>query len=267
MAYNDEDFLSIAGIQHYVFCPRQWALIHIEQKWSDNLRTVSGNIFHENAHNGAERELRGDTLTTRGLPVFSRTLGMNGRFLGRFNGEINGNVTLRKQQYRISDDEEKSLEIAKSFIVGKLFNSRWVIERTARDYALRVDCEKLKRASKLLNEAIHQVGGCTTANQLRGIEGEGASVYFGVLDDMILQQKEYFRFDGRTKRPPLDAVTMSDEARSALLTAWQLRKKETIKHPFTGEKMQWGIVPLVQAQLLARYIRGDLDAYPPFLWK
>jgi CRISPR-associated protein Cas1 len=164
---------------------------------------------------------------------------------------------------------------------------------------------------------------------------------------MILQQKEYFRFDGRTKRPPLDAVnallsyvytllaheaawglsavgldpyvgflhrdrpgrlslgldlmeefrsvladrfvislinkkqvkpedfsiresgavTMSDEARSALLTAWQLRKKETIKHPFTGEKMQWGIVPLVQAQLLARYIRGDLDAYPPFLWK
>jgi CRISPR-associated exonuclease Cas4 len=78
MAYNDEDFLSIAGIQHYVFCPRQWALIHIEQKWSDNLRTVSGNIFHENAHNGAERELRGDTLTTRGLPVFSRTLGING---------------------------------------------------------------------------------------------------------------------------------------------------------------------------------------------
>jgi CRISPR-associated exonuclease Cas4 len=78
MAYSEDDFLNIAGIQHYMFCPRQWALIHIEQRWSENVRTVDGNIFHENAHSGAMRELRGDTMITRGLPVFSRTLGING---------------------------------------------------------------------------------------------------------------------------------------------------------------------------------------------
>jgi CRISPR-associated exonuclease Cas4 len=78
MAYDEDDFLNIAGIQHFAFCRRQWALIYIEQRWNENLRTVSGNIFHEKAHNGTEREMRGNTMITRGLPVFSRTLGING---------------------------------------------------------------------------------------------------------------------------------------------------------------------------------------------
>ena len=60
---------------------------------------------------------------------------------------------------------------------------------------------------------------------------------------------------------------MTDDARKAFLTAWQARKKETIVHPFINEKIEWGLVPFVQATLLARYIRGDMDAYPPFLWK
>lgn len=63
------------------------------------------------------------------------------------------------------------------------------------------------------------------------------------------------------------AVTMTDAARKAFLKAWQERKQETLTHPFLQEKMPWGLVPYMQALLLARYIRGDIDAYPPFLWK
>lgn len=76
--YSEDDFLNLAGIQHFAFCRRQWALIHIEQQWSENLRTVEGNIFHKNAHNGTERELRGNTMIIRSMPVFSRELGING---------------------------------------------------------------------------------------------------------------------------------------------------------------------------------------------
>lgn len=63
------------------------------------------------------------------------------------------------------------------------------------------------------------------------------------------------------------AVLMTDEARKSFLKAWQEKKKETITHPYLGEKISWGLVPYVQALLLARFLRGDLDEYPPFLWK
>ena len=63
------------------------------------------------------------------------------------------------------------------------------------------------------------------------------------------------------------AVRMEEEGRRKFLKAWQERKQEMIQHPFLQEKVAWGIVPYVQALLLARYLRGDLDAYPPFLWK
>lgn len=78
MEYREDDFLMLSGIQHFVFCRRQWALIHIEQQWADNLRTVEGNIMHENAHNGAKREKRGSTIISRDMSVFSRRLGING---------------------------------------------------------------------------------------------------------------------------------------------------------------------------------------------
>lgn len=78
MEYREEDFLMLSGIQHFAFCRRQWALIHIEQQWADNLRTVEGNILHENAHNGLFREKRGDTVISRGMSVFSRSLGISG---------------------------------------------------------------------------------------------------------------------------------------------------------------------------------------------
>ncbi len=70
--------MSLAGVQHFAFCRRQWALIHIEQQWNENLRTIEGHIFHENAHNGLEREVRGNTMIIRAMPVFSKNLGING---------------------------------------------------------------------------------------------------------------------------------------------------------------------------------------------
>lgn len=75
---TDDDLLSISGIQHFVFCRRQWALIHIEQQWSENVLTVSGELMHQNAHDGTSTEKRGDVLISRGMPVKSRELGLTG---------------------------------------------------------------------------------------------------------------------------------------------------------------------------------------------
>ena len=78
MEYREEEFLNLAGIQHFSFCRRQWALIHIEQQWKEDLRTVEGHILHERAHDEFFSEKRGDMVVSRGLPVFSRRLGTNG---------------------------------------------------------------------------------------------------------------------------------------------------------------------------------------------
>ena len=78
MVYNEDDFLQLSGLQHFKFCRRQWALIHIENQWAENYRTVDGAILHENAHDGIRTESRGDLLITRDMRVFSRTLGVSG---------------------------------------------------------------------------------------------------------------------------------------------------------------------------------------------
>ena len=77
--YRDEELLPLSGLQHFAFCRRQWALIHIENQWAENLRTVEGDLLHRRAHDEAARERRGDTLTLRGLPVVSYTLGLSGQ--------------------------------------------------------------------------------------------------------------------------------------------------------------------------------------------
>lgn len=76
--YDEEDLLPLSGLQHFAFCRRQWALIHIEQQWSENLRTAEGRLLHERAHDDRLTEKRGDLLVSRGMPVFSRTLGITG---------------------------------------------------------------------------------------------------------------------------------------------------------------------------------------------
>ena len=63
------------------------------------------------------------------------------------------------------------------------------------------------------------------------------------------------------------AVLLTEEGRRTFLKAWQEKKREVLTHPYLGEKLAWGMVPYIQALLLARYLRGDLEAYPPFLWK
>ena len=78
MEYQEEDYLMLSGIQHFSFCRRQWALIHIEQQWEENVRTLEGKFMHENAHNPNFREKRKDVLSVRAMKVFSRTLGVSG---------------------------------------------------------------------------------------------------------------------------------------------------------------------------------------------
>lgn len=281
-----------------------------------------------------------------------RKIGMSffsprGAFLARVVGKEYGNVLLRKEQYRISDRDDRSLPYAKNMIVGKVFNSRWSIERTLRDHMYRVDAEKLKQVSHILYDTLPKIDGALELDELRGIEGKAAEHYFSVFSDMILNQKEEFAFIKRSRRPPLDrinailsfaytvlagecanalsgvgldayvgfmhgdrpgrkslaldlmeelrpvmadrfvltlintkaiqadhfetqkdgAVFLNDDGRKVFFTAWQNHKKEVITHPYLKEKMEWGLVPHIQALLLARTIRGDMEEYPPFLWK
>ena len=79
MIYEQEDYLQLSGLQHFAFCRRQWALIHIEQQWQDNLRTVEGDLMHRRAHDAEIRERRGNILILRGLSISSPTLGISGK--------------------------------------------------------------------------------------------------------------------------------------------------------------------------------------------
>jgi len=274
-------------------------------------------------------------------------LTMSGRFLARVVGMSRGNVVLRKKQYRISDDEENSALVARNFIVGKVFNNKWMIERMTRDHPMRVDVVQFKKTSEQLSVILNEVMNCTNLESLRGWEGQAAIAYNKTLNQMILQQNEEFYFNLRTRRPPLDnvnamlsfaytllandvasaletvgldayvgflhrdrpgrvsmaldlmeelrgiyadkfvltlinnkviqgtdfikkengAVLMKDEARKKFVAAWQNKKQNKLTHPYLQEKIMWGLVPYAQALLLARYLRGDLDEYPPFMWK
>lgn len=78
MEYSEDDYLMISGIQHFRFCRRQWALIHIEQQWEDNAHTVTGELMHKKVHDPFLLEKRKDVILARGLPVASRKLGMSG---------------------------------------------------------------------------------------------------------------------------------------------------------------------------------------------
>jgi CRISPR-associated protein Cas1 len=271
----------------------------------------------------------------------------NGKFLARVSGEVSGNVLLRRKQYRWADQEEEKLRLAKRFVEAKIHNSRRVLQRALREHgelALESDVENIIERMKNM---IERVENADSAEVVRGIEGEAASAYFSKFDNLIVNQKDSFKFDERVRRPPTDyvnallsfvytllahecssaletvgldpqvgylhtdrsgrkslaldmmeelrayladrmvltlinkkqisengftqfengAVLMKDETRKEVLVSWQNRKTEEIVHPFLKEKIQIGLIPYVQSMLLARNIRGDLDDYPPFLWK
>lgn len=89
--YGEDDLLQLSGLQHFAFCRRQWALIHIENQWRDNLRTVDGDLFHSRVHDSTQRERRGNTLILRGLPVVSHRLGISGQCdVVEFHMDANG---------------------------------------------------------------------------------------------------------------------------------------------------------------------------------
>lgn len=129
-----------------------------------------------------------------------------GKFLARVTGKVRGNVLLREQQYASSKDSEIGLTVAKNCILGKVYNARWVIERTLRDHPMQVDTERLKIVSVQLKHSLELIQNSVSKDQLRGYEGEAASLYFSVFDELILQQKKDFFFHGRNKRPPMDNV-------------------------------------------------------------
>ncbi len=98
MSYREEDYLLLSGLQHFIFCRRQWALIHIEHQWSENIRTVDGELFHRRAHDAQQREKRGNLLILRGLPIASERLGLSGQCdVVEFHADANG-VSLRGEE-------------------------------------------------------------------------------------------------------------------------------------------------------------------------
>ncbi len=129
-----------------------------------------------------------------------------GRFRARVIGETRGNVLLRKRQYRVADKEEESLNIARNFILGKVYNEKWQLERYIRQYPLRIPVEEMEKASARLSSYMNEIGTCCNLDQLRGYEGTAQVAYFGVFDHMILNQKSEFYFHDRSKRPPEDRV-------------------------------------------------------------
>jgi CRISP-associated protein Cas1 len=129
-----------------------------------------------------------------------------GRFLGRFSGEVSGNVLLRRKQYRMADDEKFSLEIAKLFIAGKVLNCRTVLQRTLRDHSANINSVTLEEAIDALHFKQKKILRAKSVGELRGYEGESALTYFSVFDQLILHQKDDFKMDGRNRRPPMDNV-------------------------------------------------------------
>ncbi len=271
----------------------------------------------------------------------------NGEYLARITGKTKGNVFLRKKQYTCSDDKEFCLNFSKNIIAAKIHNTRYTLERSIRDNKDKTDINGLIKVSQYIKDNYDRVFQFNDLDSLRGFEGLIAKNYFGVFNDMILQQKKYFNITDRNKRPPLDnvncllsylyiilsleiqsaletvgldpyvgfmhslrpgrgslaldileelraylvdrlvitminlkqitekdfltkeggGVLMTNEGRKCVLKGWQERKREIIKHPFIDEKIEIGLIPYVQAQLLARYLRGDMSEYPPFLCK
>ena len=90
--------------------------------------------------------------------------------------------------------------------MGKLYNGRWVLERAVCDHGLRIDTGSVKATSMRLDGSLRSAAECETMDSLRGIEGDAAAEYFGVFDELVLRDRETFRFTGRARRPPTDAM-------------------------------------------------------------
>lgn len=133
-------------------------------------------------------------------------LNSSGRFLCRVNGPVSGNVLLRRKQYRIADNTEQSVRLAKLFIAGKIANCRTVLQRTLREQEPANKSAELQTAINLLAIKQKQISQIISVEILRGVEGDAAQSYFGVFNQLILSQKEDFFMNGRNRRPPKDNI-------------------------------------------------------------
>ncbi|MCG2771041.1 MAG: type I-C CRISPR-associated endonuclease Cas1c [Desulfobacterales bacterium] len=274
-------------------------------------------------------------------------LSRSGRFLGRLEGPVSGNVLLRRAQHQAMDSPLLSLEVARNPVAGKLKNQRHVILRSARETDDSRDHELLSHTAQILAEILLQLPAVADPDTLRGLEGAAARHYFAGFSSMIRADRETFAITGRTRRPPLDptnallsflyalllsdcvagaqgvgldpqmgllhglrpgrpslgldlmeefrpiladrltltlinrrqlspqdfdrrtggAVLLNDAGRKKVVVAYQERKQEEIFHPGVQQKMPLGLAPHIQARLLARHLRGELAAYPPYLHK
>lgn len=270
-----------------------------------------------------------------------------GKFLARVVGPVAGNVLLRREQYRRADDLSFSANIAKAFIAGKVANCRTVLQRAIRDHGEKIsDPQVVDTAVNHLATTVRRLQNDLSLDEVRGVEGDAAHVYFGVFDHLIIKDKENFSFQQRSRRPPLDrincllsflymlllndirsalectgldpavgylhrdrpgrpglaldmmeeframadrlaislvnlnqikakgfivseggGVRMNDKTRKIILQAYQKRKQDVLTHPFLAEKMPLGLFFHTQALLFARFLRGDLDGYPPVVWR
>ena len=270
-----------------------------------------------------------------------------GRFMAKVVGQTRGNVLLRRQQYRRADDRDFRVEASRSFVAGKIANSRTVLMRALRNHRGKIDEDAINRASQVLKHYLWALGNQRDLDGIRGIEGTAAGVYFEVFDKLIVAQKQDFYMRGRSRRPPRDntnallsflytllrvdvqsalevvgldpyvgflhserpgrpslaldlmeefrpiladrvalslinlqqvtrkhfkhtesgGVILNDEGRKKVIVAYQERKRDTIHHPFVDDTVEIGLLMHIQARLLARYIRGELDGYPPFVWR
>jgi CRISPR-associated protein Cas1 len=124
-----------------------------------------------------------------------------GKFQAQVTGMPRGNVLLRREQYRRADSPEKSVSVARLMVAAKVGNCRAVLMREQRNHG---DNPQLAAASKQLQLLLENIRHASSVPQLMGLEGEAASVYFGVFDELIRGQG--FKFSGRVRRPPADPV-------------------------------------------------------------
>lgn len=273
-------------------------------------------------------------------------LGRNGDFRFRLQGPVNGNILLRQVQFKKATDKTQALALAKAFIAGKLRNSRQLLMRAARESKNGHDQKSLSKASKLLEGNIRKLEFADNLDSVRGLEGDGARIYFGQLNKIMRDSlRETFAFNTRNRRPPKDrfnalisflyalvlsdcraaletvgldpqmgflhvprpgreslaldlmeefrpvladrlaltlinrgqikqrdfdcrkggSVQLNDTGRKTVITAYQERKQETLNHPILEQSVPIGLLAQLQARLLTRYLRNDIEAYVPFL--
>lgn len=272
-------------------------------------------------------------------------LSWSGRFKARVQGPVSGNVLLRRAQHQAYQDPDRSLEISKAIVAGKIQNSRTLTLRAARESRDSSDSNALTQTSGYLKALLQHLKTTTDIKQVRGFEGSAARAYFSTFTNMIKADREFFKFERRTRRPPRDAINclisfiytlllndctsaiesvgldpqvgflhelrpgrpslaldlmeelrsiwadrltlalvnrkqiqpddfeirpggsvrLKDKPKKILISAYQERKQDEITHPFLDRKTPFGLVPHLQARILARHLRGDIDAYIPFI--